>query len=136
MAASPNIGKYVRAAIRCGAWGHGRFNTRNHQQAKEIISQICLLVFRGLAHNPQGVLTAVEAFTLVRVESCLNVALGRFDWQQAGGKLGAAVFADAQQGTFSHDPKVSPCHPLSLRRRMGRSTPVEIKRHHYRDGHR
>jgi hypothetical protein len=31
---------------------------------------------------------------------------------------------------FAHDPKFSLCHTLSLRR-SHRSTPVEIKLHHY-----
>ena len=92
----------------------------------------CSLAFRGLPHNPQSVLTAVHRLTLVCVELLLNFGfIGRSE-RSHGGKLHVAVFADAELWGFAHDPKVSLCHAPSLRRPCWRSSPVEIKRHHYR----
>jgi hypothetical protein len=89
-----------------------------------------LLVLGRFAHDPQSVLTAVHRLALVCVELLLNSGfIGRAE-RSHGGKLHVAVFADAELWGFAHDPKFSLCHTLSLRR-SHRSTPVEIKRHHY-----
>jgi len=93
--------------------------------------RVRLLVFRCFTHDSQRVLTAVREFALVHVEPLLNIVLCRFDRHQAGVKLHVAVLADAEQGMVSHDPKFSFCHALSLRCPPRRSSPVEIKRHHY-----
>jgi hypothetical protein len=45
--------------------------------------------------------------------------------------LHVTVLADAEQGMVSHDPKFSFCHAPSLRCPPRRSSPVEIKLHHY-----
>src|SRR5450759_2688482 len=91
-----------------------------------------LLVLGRFAHDPQSVLTAVHRLALVCVELLLNSGfIGRAE-RSHGGKLHVAVFADAELWGFAHDPKFSLCHTLSLRR-SHRSTPVEIKRHHYRN---
>ena len=92
--------------------------------------RVRLLVFRCFTHDSQRVLTAVREFALVRVELLLNSGfIGRAE-RSHGGKLHVAVFADAELWGFAHDPKFSLCHTLSLRR-SHRSTPVEIKLHHY-----
>jgi hypothetical protein len=69
----------------------------------------------------------------VRLELFLNSdSVGRSK-RGCGAKLHVAVFADAEQRLFSHNPKFSLCHVPSLRRPNWHSTPVEIKRHHYRE---
>jgi hypothetical protein len=93
--------------------------------------RVRLLVFRCFTHDSQRVLTAVCEFALVHVEPLLNIVLCRFDRHQAGGKLHVTVLADAEQGMVSHDPKFSFCHAPSLRCPPRRSSPVEIKLHHY-----
>src|SRR5450759_1134273 len=91
-----------------------------------------LLVLGRFAHDPQSVLTAVHRLALVCVELLLNSGfIGRSE-RGHGGKLHVAVFADAELWGFAHDPKFSLCHAPSLRCPSWRSTPVEIKRHHYR----
>src|ERR1017187_9397785 len=90
-----------------------------------------LLIPGRFTHDSQRVLTAVCEFALVHVEPLLNIVLCRFDRHQAGGKLHVTVLADAEQGMVSHDPKFSFCHAPSLRCPPRRSSPVEIKLHHY-----
>lgn len=72
-----------------------------------------LLAFGGLAHDPQGVLTAVYQFALVRVKLCLNIVSRR---RKAGLELGIAVFAyaDGRGRASFYDPQASLLHDASL----------------------
>jgi hypothetical protein len=77
-----------------------------------------LLAFRGFAHDPQGVLTAVYELALVGIELCPNVGFGK---QNAGLKLGIAAFANTYGGerSFLHDPQFALLHDSSLAHRIG-----------------
>jgi len=94
-----------------------------------------LLILGCFAHDPQSVLTAVREFALVGFELLLNARLLVFaERNQGGTKLHVAILADPQQGrtvVFSHDSQFPLGHGNILRRQRGRSTPVQMKRHHY-----
>jgi hypothetical protein len=91
-----------------------------------------LLILGCFTHDSQRVLTAVRELALVHAEPLLNIVLGRFDRHQTAGELRVAILTDAEQGMVTHEFKFSLCHVSSLRRSFRRSSPVEIKRHHYR----
>src|ERR1035437_10876142 len=82
------------------------------------------LILGRFTPDPQRSLAAVREFALVRLKLLPNVTLG-------GGERHIAVFANAELGCLANDPKFSLCHAPSLRCRTDRSSPVEIKRHHY-----
>ena len=69
-----------------------------------------LLAFGGFAHDPQGILAAVQRLALVGVELCLNVGIL---------ELGIAPFADAKP--LFHDPQFALRHDFSLAHREGRA---------------
>jgi hypothetical protein len=92
-----------------------------------------LLVLSRFAHDPQSVLAAVLPLALMRLELFLDGDFIRCSEWGYGAKLQVAVLADSKQRLFSHDPKFSLCHTPSLRCPIRRSTPVDFKRHHYRN---
>jgi len=71
-----------------------------------------LFIVRGLAHDPQGVLTAVCQRALVGVKLCLNtIAL----------ELNVAPFAYADsRGALLYDPQFALLHDCSLAHRIER----------------
>ena len=72
-----------------------------------------LLIFRGLADDPQGVLTAVYRRTLVGVKLRLNISIL---------ELRVAPFAYADgRGTSLHDPQFALLHDCSLAYLAGRA---------------
>ena len=78
-----------------------------------------LLAFRGLPHDPQGVLTAVCQLALMRVELRLNMGL-------CGGnarlELGVAPLAYTDSGRHSfYDPQFALLHDCSLAHLAGRA---------------
>ncbi len=89
-----------------------------------------LLAFRGLPHDPQGVLTAVCQLALVSIKLRLNVGVWR---RKAGLELGIAplAYADGWGWGFRYDTQASVRHNRSLSHSDGSGWPVEIKRHHY-----
>src|ERR1035437_6671913 len=94
MIARPAIFKWRQAEYKEGPEARENFE-RLARCAKRFLP---LLAFRGLAHDPQGVLAAVYRLALVHVEPLLNILPGRFDRHQPAGELHVAVFTDAEQG--------------------------------------
>lgn len=75
-----------------------------------------LLAFRGFAHDPQGVLTAVHQFALVGIER------GEDRSQPIAFELGIAVLADTDKGRGAlHDPQLAFLHDCSLAHPTGRA---------------
>ena len=95
-----------------------------------------LFVLGCFTHDSQGVLAAIHELALVGVELLLDAGFNRRSERGHGAKLHVAILADAELRRFSHDPKFSLFHDPSLRRPPNRSSPVEIKRHHYRKSRR
>ena len=71
-----------------------------------------LLVFRGFAHDSQGILTAIQRFALVGIELCLNISIL---------ELSAASFAYADgRRALLHDSQFALPHYCSLAHLAGR----------------
>jgi hypothetical protein len=71
-----------------------------------------LLAFRGLAHDPQGILTAIYQFALVHTKLERNVGVSI---RQAGLKLSIAPFTYASsRRALLHNPQFALCHEDSL----------------------
>jgi hypothetical protein len=86
-----------------------------------------LLAFRGLAHDPQGILTAVHRLAGVTIELFLDTDLGFREIIELAGvcrELYVASFADSENrnffGSFYH-PEFAPRHNRSLAQSAGRT---------------
>ena len=70
-----------------------------------------LLSFRGFAHDPQGVLTAVHRLTLVGIKLRLNISILELG-------IAALTHADGRRSLFD-DPQFALGHIQSLAHREG-----------------
>lgn len=81
-----------------------------------------LLVFRGLAHDPQGVLTAVYGLALVGIERGSNFPLRFIQRWLAGFELRIASFADTEgREAALYQSESTVCHVQSLAHPAGRA---------------
>jgi hypothetical protein len=71
-----------------------------------------LFTFRGFAHNPQRILTAVHRLALVSVKLCLNIGIFELG-------IASLAHADGRRGLF-HDPQFALWHGFSLAHSAGR----------------
>ena len=96
-----------------------------------------LFAFGRLAHDPQGVLTAVYRLACMRVELVADTSessVGVYGRFRCCLELGIAAFTNSEHwdmpGLF-YDSQLAFGHVQSLAHRKDGSRPVEIKRHHY-----
>jgi len=66
-----------------------------------------LFAFGSFAHDPQGVLAAVQRLAIVGIELRLNLAV-------CTTKLRATTLADGESGILFDDPQFAFCHEYSL----------------------
>jgi hypothetical protein len=91
----------------------------------------CLLAFRRFAHDPQGRLTRILGGLSGPVGLAEMLRKGALHIRLVRGERMAADGASFQRNASGDEMRAALCHAPSLRRLRWRSTPVEIKRHHY-----
>jgi hypothetical protein len=80
-----------------------------------------LLVFRRLANNPKGILTAVHWLALVSIKRSLDFCLGFVLREFAGFKLGITALANADSWQWwLYDSQLTFLHDRSLAHLEGR----------------
>jgi len=81
------------------------------------------LAFRGLPHDPQGVLTAVYGFARMCVELLCDVQLSSWSYDSAGGFKGFVAADTCTQKSAArvvlHDPQFALRHDCSLAQLAG-----------------
>ena len=97
-----------------------------------------LLVFGCFPNNTRSVLGKVLTLTFVRIELLFDSGHGfcPFARRLVDRELHVTELADAEDWNIldaPNDPKFSPWHIDILRRQRRRSSPVDLKRHHYRN---
>ena len=81
-----------------------------------------LLAFRGLPHDPQGVLAAIYQFAFVGIELCVYFCFCIIFDSLARMELRIATFADTKgNGSTFHDPQFALLHDCSLAHSAGRA---------------
>ena len=81
-----------------------------------------LLAFRGLAHDPQSVLAAVQRLALVGCERLCNFYQRGISGDIARLELGVTAFADAKDKWLAfYDPQFALGHVQSLAHPLGRA---------------
>jgi len=90
-----------------------------------------LLALSRFADDSESILAAVQGQTFMSIESGGNLGVGLGLDQQSGFELRTATLAHCKEvwGRF-HDAELPFCHDSSLPLRQ---TPVDFKRHHYRN---
>jgi hypothetical protein len=93
-----------------------------------------LFTFRGFAHDPQGVLAAIQRLALVLPKALYDLVFGEYRVFIARQERTIAVFADARHRVAEfHDPQIALGHDKSLRPLATASlVAVQSKRHPYR----
>lgn len=78
-----------------------------------VLINTTLLAFRGFAHDPQGVLAAIQRLALVGIKLDLNVSILELG-------IASLAHADGGRGLF-HNPQFALRHDSSLAHRAGRA---------------